>query len=472
MKSKLQNTLETLDRGEKRRFRQFLWSPYFNKNERVRALYDILTGNKFLTTEQVFHMIFPNQTFQEQKWYDVHSLLYQQLEKFLALEKASDRKTKMEVNLLETFISKRLDHNFTITEKIVEKTFDKVDIKNEDFYHDRYLLYGAKDDYFMQQEQRSDDQNLQLKMNSLDTFYIYSKLKNACEMLNRERIISVSYAYYLIKEIEEHVAKNNALYVHVPQINIYFSILRMLQKNSVSEFNALFEQLQRHHAIIETNELKGMFGFAQNFCIRRINRGEDAFLTQLLEVFKLQIYGGIYDRYESITQWNYRTIISIGLRLGEYKWTEEMIHHLKDKLEPKYKENTFEFNLALLYFETGDFKKALRQLSSIEFTDTYHVISARTLIIKIYFEQKDQDGVLDSCKALEQFLKRNKYIHKTQKEVNLNFLNYLKKTFKALNHPIVSKDEKNNVIHKLKTEIEQKDNVANKKWLLEKLNIA
>ena len=45
----------------------------------------------------------------------------------------------------------------------------------------------------------------------------------------------------------------------------------------------------------------------------------------------------------------------------------------------------------------------------------------------------------------------------------------IKKIFKALNHTIVSKDEKNNVIHKLKKEIQQKDNVANKKWLLEKL---
>ena len=117
-----------------------------------------------------------------------------------------------------------------------------------------------------------------------------------------------------------------------------------------------------------------------------------------------------------------------------------------------------------LYFHTKEYPKVLDYLYKVEFIDIMDKLQTRILTAKTYYELNDMETLLNYVDATKHFLSSNPSISEIIRIQVHTFIKYI--------HKIVflreSKDQAE--IYSLKKEIEPIEEVASKKWLLEKLN--
>ncbi|MEX0811854.1 MAG: hypothetical protein WD048_06535 [Chitinophagales bacterium] len=162
--------------------------------------------------------------------------------------------------------------------------------------------------------------------------------------------------------------------------------------------------------------------------------------------------------------------MTIACRLNEFEWTESFIHRYKNKLDEKIREDVFQYNLAAFYYEKNDFEKALQLLHTVQFTDTYFALGARSMLMKIYFEMEEDDALDAHFHAFKIYLLRNKVISAYQRKVHLNFIRFTKRCYQLRN--LSYTDRKTQIqqkTRKLLKQIQKTKNITNRDWLVKQL---
>jgi hypothetical protein len=112
---------------------------------------------------------------------------------------------------------------------------------------------------------------------------------------------------------------------------------------------------------------------------------------------------------------------------------------------------------------SGDFKNAIRKLREVEFTDVVYQLDARVILLKCYYELDDIETFFYHASAFRLFLLRNRNISEYQKTINRNLIKFLTKIVRAY----TSKAK----LAQVKKEISAEKNVADLKWLEEKVDM-
>lgn len=168
-------------------------------------------------------------------------------------------------------------------------------------------------------------------------------------------------------------------------------------------------------------------------------------------------------------QWDLKNMVSIALRLGEYPWTYGIINSLKPELPDDVRENAYTYNLANYYYETKDFRKATRLLQSVEFTDVYYNLDSKSMLLKIYFEQDEEESFFALVTTFKAYLNRNKLISAGTFDTYSNLMKYARKAFVyKIMLPYQRKHNYSKIASLKKTVIETK-NVVNANWLLNEI---
>ena len=128
---------------------------------------------------------------------------------------------------------------------------------SEDLFWEKFNYHRELDTYFITKGGRSYNENLQLKNDYLELFFIAKKLKIACDMLNRNRILGSDYKIRLIDELFVYLNQTDIRYKEEPIIQIYSAILNMLlKKDDDIEYQKVKELLSLNSAIFSSNEIK------------------------------------------------------------------------------------------------------------------------------------------------------------------------------------------------------------------------
>jgi len=253
---------------------------------------------------------------------------------------------------------------------------------------------------------------------------------------------------------------------------VYYHIfLALSEPEEVAHYFRLSQVLETNHIHFPREEARTLYNFAQNYCIRKANSGRSEFLEELFGLYRFLLQSGLILEEGYLTQWDYKNAITVGLRLNNVGWTEQFIHEYKDQISPAFRENAFNYNLSNFYFETNELGKALQLLQSVEFTDVYYNLSARSLLLKIYYQQGDTEALYALSEAFKVFLKRNKLVSQYQSKVHLNLIKLVKKTHKLrLKKPRRITEGYQAEMDELATEIAATREITNVNWLKEKLN--
>ncbi|MCI5054565.1 MAG: hypothetical protein MRY83_00515 [Flavobacteriales bacterium] len=462
MNNKYINHLIESSSKHKRRFREFLDSPFHNKNRKLLAFLDIILTKSNITYEDIYRAIFKDE-YKKQRIVDLYiqiNKLYQKYLSIIGLEEDS----MLRDSILVKMLSENSENN--LFELVISKTKKNWEgVKNVNKHHFKSELYRLIDKRSLKKGKVSGTE-LQVASDQIDIHFLVHKLQYTAEMINREKIINEEFDSGLFKHLStldwnEYINKSDIIFS-------YHLLIQLLVEGREETYEELSELMISKQENLSSELLEDLYGYLQNYSVRKINEGETKFYLKLLELFKFQITSGFIGPDKVLSERKYKTIITVGLRLNEYDWTENFIQNYSNCLVQESRENALNYNLSVLNYEKGNIKVALRILAQVQFTDIFYNLDSRILLLKIYYDQNEYESFISAANSLNVFLKRLKKISGRQKRMYANFLKFIKQLHR-LSESAITKDKEDKKAA-LQQSISNTDHISNRNWLLERIN--
>jgi len=429
----LYEALKTFEEKEWRAFLAYVACPLFNTQKKLSILLQHLHQHKneleSLNSKRLFEVVFPDEKYKVQKLKNVRSWLFQLVKKFWALQDFQDKENLQDLSILKTLRERKLSSLYQSHYKALVKK-QPIPQKDLDYYQQHLLI--EEHAYFLKlDEVRQTKDELQEMVDCLDVFYVVKKLKWTCEMLNRSRIVNATYQLHLVGEITSLLRQPHSAHLKVPLIQLYEQVYLFLtvEENELP-FQNLRLLLEKHVKNIDKQEAISLYSYAQNYCIGKINKGESQYMQELFSIYQQLLQNHLIIENGLLAHPHYKNIVTLGLRLKKYDWTEQFIEEYKGFLQNHIRENAYHFNLATYYYEIGELNKVVELLNRAIFTDIYYEISSKYVLIKVYYDLKEFGLLSYLVLSFDKYVRRNKSLSSINRQGILNFLTVLKRLAK------------------------------------------
>jgi hypothetical protein len=462
--------LRTLSSADLRRLDDFLASPLHNKNEGLleafRALreYHPSYESPGLERTALYERLFPGEDYDEKKLRYAFSDLVKRMEEFLVWLEFREEPFERDRLMLRSYQQRGLDKYVLATQKLINKRLAEHPYRNAEYLGMAFLTEKLAFQYRTTKKSHLVHTNLQQVVDSLDVWFLANKLKFSCEILNNRGVLNVDYELFLLDEILVHLKDRDL--TRFPAIAIYAQILLTLtEPDEHSHYDRLLILLERYRHLFPAQEVFDMYVYAKNYCIVRINKGQLAYTRELFDFYNIILREGIIFRDGKLTQWDFKNMVTLGLRLEEFDWTEAFMSENRDRLDPAERDNVLAYNQANAAFHQGDHKRTLELLQQVEFTDAYYHLDSKALLLKTYYETTEWDSLQSLIEAYKVYLKRNKQISDYQKIVFGNLIRYTNTLVRYRRGRAVD-------LVKLSEAVEETKEIANLAWLRSKIQEA
>ena len=458
---------------ERNRFRDFVFSPFFNKNKKIQLLCDLMLKHSpnyedpALEKPDLYRQIFEEENYNELRLNNVISDLLQLGYRFLSMLHFEKKEGLNKNFVLEELLEREQTDLVKKVSRSFSQKLEKTQYHNYEHHQDQYLYHDKMVRYHLSTKMRASDKHLQEQNDSFDLYYLSNKLRMACDMANRNSTTSGHYQCHFLEELLPYFESNFLNYQDHPSLTIYYRILKLVTDKKEAEYQYLKTYIPQQLNHFPKAELRIIYLYLQNYCVFQINSGQSHYYQELRELYDILLKEEIIFKNGYLRQWTYKNIVTVGLRLSDYDWTEEIIQQYKHKLEPEERNNSVAYNLAALYSARQQYKEALQQLHNVEFTDSSYHVGAKIIQIKSYYELGETEALFALIEAFKKYILRNKELVPYHKNANANFLRLVKKVYQLK----ISKGRRkaaNFRERKEKVEVllEELQPVANKDWLI------
>ncbi|MBP8753845.1 MAG: hypothetical protein KBH39_06450 [Chitinophagales bacterium] len=465
--SKMISLLRHFSQKELTQLGEFIASPFFNKDEDLILLFNYIKkfGPEFTSSKLDRKELFNNKksglVLDEKKLSYMMSDIVKLTEQFIRYNKFNEQEIEGYCNLMSVYNSWDDDKLYEQTMRKSKVALQNYPYRNAAFFYKEYLVESEMNVYFDRQKTRAYDESLQKAADRLDLFYLSIKLKYSCELINRQKLVAAEYELRLLKEISSHLSENS--YTSYPSISIYYQILMtFLESDNAEHFKKLKTLLVAHADKFPQPEARDMYMYAQNYCIRKINAGDMNFLTESLNLYKKAIEKEVLYEEGFLSPWSYKNIVVVALRAGDTAYAEQFIKLYNNAINPKFRNNAHNYNLAYLQFYKGKHGEALELLNKVEFTDIFYALDSRSLQIKIYYELDEWMSLQSALEAFRVYLRRNKTLSENMKTTYSNLVKFIDKLSR------IQKGE-NAKLEKLLNKIDETKQIADIRWLKTKV---
>lgn len=459
--------MRTLSQQEMRQLDEFLYSPFFNKNQTIQSLFEILKQyyplfeSPEIERTKLFKSIYGDESYEEQKLRYLMTDLTKHIEEYLCYKAINGEELFKMHLLLYTYRMRKLEKPFYSTIKVAEKML--IDWPRRDVSHAFYEYLIEEDKYKFESDRKEHllKTNLQKVVNDLDKYYILNKMRYSAEIINNKNVVALNYHLFLYEEIMNHL-RNNPLN-NVPAAKIYYYVILTLNEpENIQHYRNLLNGLDEHKNIFGKDELFDLYVYAKNFCVRKINQGYTEYIKELFELYKIILTNKIIFKDGGLSQFDYKNIVYLGLRVNELDWVQNFIIKYNDFLDAKLRKNAYTYNMASYHYFMNNFDEALTLLRSVEFSDIYYHLDSKSLLLKIYYEQEASEPFFSLVEAFKVYIKRNALIPASQKNTYYNMIKYVTKLYKWKLNP-----KKN--LKELEDEIESTKPLADINWIRKKI---
>lgn len=475
-KNKLIHVLAGFSRKEMTRFKEFCYSPYFNKHEQVQRLVGYLSDiypkfdEKRCNRQFLYGKLFDREDFDQGKLALVFTYTQKCLEQFLAQEQYQNDEASQKIFLLKSLIQYEEFFTFEKILKKLEKEHLSKSVRNANYYHHTYLLAKNADDYYNLIDRRRVDNSLEEKQENLNFFFILEKLKDACETKVRQNILKVNYQDRMTELVLREIEEQEANYEAYPAITFYFQLYKMLdkQEDTSAYFQALGSLENRTH-LFPRKELIHIYIYFMNYCISRINKGDSKFLNEVFKLYKAQLTQELLYENGQLSEWDYKNIVTTAIRLHELDWVYEFIETYKERLKPEARENAYQYNLAAYHYANGSLAEVLNLLTRVEYSDLRYNLSAKALLLRTYYDLNEFEPLLALTESFRQYLMRNKLMSDNRR-TGFNNLFKVTRKLSALRNKVgfTGKEKLYKDLEKIDHEINETKLLYNRDWLIEK----
>ncbi len=494
--SQLMQTFQSLTRQDRRAVRLFVRSPFHNTREDVVRLYDFLdaqmdAADRDMRKETIFLAVFGQYTdgtsrprglggeggkplnFDLKKLNYTVSFLDKVLHEYLIINQLQNESLEKGLLLQKAFVLRGADKLAEKTLTVARQNFEKQPIQNATAHFHDFRLHRLHYD-FISRHERTDDAGLQEAADAFTAFSAAEVLQQGCSMLTQQAFSKKKYQLPLLATAlsiaESFVLRENTEGVlsgklrDFQAVRAYFHAYQSLSKEDDAatqrfHFQELRKVLENNWQQFPAEEMHGLYLMAINFCIKKINRGEQAYSREVLEIYKIGLQNRLLFENNQLSPYTYKNTMMAAMKVGKMDWVSTFLDEYKPFLPPQDREMVYKYNKAIYFFRKNDYTSAMPLLQSVNLREVLFNLDARRLLARIYFE-------LNEMSALDSLIESSKiYLHRQKgigyhREMYLNF-------FKILETLLKTASKKRSLLRGM---IEETKYLAEREWLLEKLN--
>ncbi len=471
--SKLYSILETFNKYEQNRLRKFLKSPYFNRDERIIALFEMLVADvnlpaekrsKELAKESLWQALHPEKAYDDVRFRKYCSDLLKLVESYLAQEVFERNPLLKATLLIEAVGNRKIEKLYRTVMRSANRYAASYPYRSALYYYHQYQKEKNFYDLNEAELKRAEKSNMEEIANNLDRFFLAEKLRIYCAVLNQQKLVSVEYDLLFIDEIIHHLEQHlDDKYADVPPVALYYQIyLATKFPHEERHYQKLKALLDQHIDAFPKKEALTIYYSAINYCIQKVIHGKAQFQRELFELYKTMLEKEILLANGELSPWDFKNIVLVGLRMQAYDWTERFIGDYAQFLPEQFRRNAVTYNLATLYFRKKEYDKVVEMLREVEYEEFSYNLNSKVLLMATYYEMDEIDPLHFLMESFRTYLTRHKEIPPDRRRIFHNFIRYTRKLTR-----IIPGDLK--AIEKVRKELEADHEVVNKDWLFEKL---
>ncbi len=466
---KLMQIYQALEPKDRERFGDFVRSPFHNRREKLIRLIGYIES---LYTEWVdydwdknaaYQFVYTEagQSFDELQLNNLVSDLYQLMEDFLAWQQFAQQREWKDVLLIEQLISSSMLNQ---ADKVIRKT-EQAGLTDA---FAQYRFNQLADQHFFLRSRKGDNRYLIQGQQALELYFLSNQLRIWCELVSRSNILSLAYDTVQFEAFDQYLRLRIGAYAHYPTISIYYPILQwLLNQDDDTWFIGFKEKLLLHIREFPEQEARDIIAYVQNYCVRRINQGRNEYLSVWLEIAQFVLPLHILHEGQFISQWTFKNIVTAGVRMREFSWTETFIEQYHTQLSPDERENAYQYNLAVLYYEQHDYSRTMRLLNKVHFSDPNYYLDAKTMLLKIYYEHNEYEALISLRDTVKIYLLRDRVLSRSQQMLYKNLFSFTLKLYKLrLDKGAIDAQKWQKQFDQLHTTVQAHELIANKNWLM------
>lgn len=478
---KLLEVLKLLNSREREKFRLFLQSPYFNHRSNATDLlrlyeriltYNVEDEHPNLSKAIVTLEFFPTKPFVEGQKGPIDALasdLFSLVKRFMAQSAFEEKDLEFEEGMALAKVYRRyeMEERFWHLIMALRKSLQGSKLRDADYFQRRFHLEVEAGAFETLNNRFEDAVNLADSIRNLDINYAINKMELLC-VLSYQQKLSQKVDFDVFAPLTQAVLQLSAEYQGISQYEIYRLVFQLIQQPEDDEAFSKFEHLlEKHSGEIPFEKVRNLKAYYRFFWNRRYTKsGGPLVRAQIFEVYKEHYEQGYFYEGDDIMINSLKVLVLLALKVGHADWVKKVLddHPPTRICGTKYPIEAHSLCLAEYYFYTQKYTTALETLMYKHFENPNYNLWAEMLLIKIYFETKDE--LLEyRMKALEQKVRRTKLSDESKQR----YYRFLQKLDKVIKYGW-GKDSPKRA--RLIEEIKTTPGVLEREWLLEKLGEA
>lgn len=478
---KLLEVLKLLNTEERAQLGLFLKSPYFNHRgnalELIRLYEYILACDAEETHPKLSKMIvakefFPNKSFAEGQKGPIDTLasdLFGLVKRFMAQSAFEEKGWEFEEGIAMARFYRRygMEERFWKIVQALRKSESENYVRDAEYFQKQFLLEEEAASFEGLNNTFEDDANIAIAVENLDASYLINKIELMCALSYQQKL-SQKVIFNVSEPLAQATLNLIPSFSNIPQYKLYRLVFQLLQKPEDDEAFSKFEYLlEMHSGEIPFEKVRNLKAYYRFFWNRRYTKsGEPLVRAQIFEVYKEHYEQGYFYESGDIMINSLKVLVLLALKVGQFEWVKKVLdEHPPTRIcGTKYPVEAHSLCLAEYYFYTQKYNTALETLMYKHFENPNYSLWAEMLLIKIYFETKD-DLLEYRMKALEQKVRRTKLSDETKQR----YYRFLQKLDKVIKYGM-GKDSPKRA--RLVEEIKTAPGIIEREWLLEKLGEA
>ncbi|MBK8557169.1 MAG: hypothetical protein IPL65_16000 [Lewinellaceae bacterium] len=467
-KSVLVEIARSLSKKEQRELNKWLRSPSHNQREDVVNLFDYLLSalsknDEALKKQKVWPAVYPGEPYDDARMRQVMYFLGKAVEEYLAFEDYKNNQFQYQLALSRQYRQRKLEKAYRQAKRLSTDALENQPLRNADYLLQKFFLETEDYEYQLGLSQ-STPVNLQEVANALEKWFTAEKLRTSLEMLAHRTVFQkAQYTDGLLPETLHYVERGEL--IEDPAISVYYYIYMAVTNPDKEEYFEQFENLIHSEQALkfDRDEVRNLYLAAWNYCVPKISAGRQDFARRAFELYRQGVDTGILLENEKLSRYTFINIVGIALRVREYEWVESFVNNYQQYLEEKYRKSIVHFNLSRIYFEKGDYDQAQRMLLNFEYDEMHLNIIAKTMLLKIYYEQTELDAFESLLESMRIYLQRKEALDTARKSAYKNMISLMKK---LLNHNPYSKAQ----TERLREIFSNTQPLMERDWLLRQLD--
>ena len=461
--SKLFRLLKSLTKVEMRELEKFISSPYFSRGRDCTDFYRIIkTGwpefqGEEISKRSVYEKLYPGTIYGDKRSKSVLSTLSSELYlltmEYLAYSKLKSDERAKKLLLLRNLLDKELYREFdaaykeTITDDTLNENSERRGSAGN--FLESFRLNYIYNEYAWK---RSDMEELYKGLLRTTNDALAFAMITAYKFMDTKDTAAVTFniktgetfADILLGALDNRKMLAG-LKEHYPELYPFISANHLVYMMNRNKSMADDESLQYYRKLKQTMELDpDAFGHREKYMLYQAlenymairlehNQQEKESYAELFDIYKHSLKQGVYkiSKENNIEPTVFRNILMTACDMNEFDWAEGFIEKYSSELPAEFAESMKNHAYGTLYFNKGEFEKALKFIANIKYDYLRHKIDVKVLQFKIFYELGEYEPAFSILDTLRHYISSSEEIAQLVRTRCSGFIKYAGELLRA-----------------------------------------